>query len=440
MAPPEDGKPAYRRILVKLSGEALMGESDYGIDPLFIKRLAGELRAMREYGTEVAVVIGGGNLFRGAGLARAGMDRVTADQMGMLATVMNSLALQDALEAAGVFVRVMSAIRINEVCEDYIRRRAVRHLEKGRVTIFAAGTGSPFFTTDTAASLRAIEIEADVLVKATKVDGVYDSDPMLNPAARRYDRLTYDQVLDQRLNVMDATAIVMCRDNHLPLRVFNLNEPGALVRVARGEDVGHARDQLRRRGRRPRRPLMIEDVKKDAAERMAKCVAALKNELKKLRTGRASTSLLEHLRVDYYGSEVPLQQVANVAVEDSRTLTVVPWEKQMVPVIEKAIMKSDLGLNPATAGTVIRVPLPALTEERRRDLSKVVRHEGENARVAIRNVRRDVMHELKEMLKEKLISEDDDHRAQDDVQKLTDKYVAEVDQVIAEKEKELMQV
>jgi ribosome recycling factor len=185
---------------------------------------------------------------------------------------------------------------------------------------------------------------------------------------------------------------------------------------------------------------MLEDIKKDAADRMAKCVAALRNELKKLRTGRASTSLLEHVRVDYYGSEVPLQQVANVAVEDSRTLTVVPWEKQMVPVIEKAIMKSDLGLNPATAGTVIRVPLPALTEERRRELSKVVRHEGEGARVAIRNVRRDVMHELKEMLKEKLVSEDVDRKAQEEVQKLTDKYVAEVDHVIAEKEKELMQV
>ena len=185
---------------------------------------------------------------------------------------------------------------------------------------------------------------------------------------------------------------------------------------------------------------MLEDIKKDAAERMAKCVAALKNELKKLRTGRASTSLLEHVRVDYYGSEVPLQQVANVAVEDSRTLTVVPWEKQMVPAIEKAIMKSDLGLNPATAGTVIRVPLPALTEERRRDLAKVVRTEGEAARVAIRNVRRDVMHELKEMLKEKLISEDVERKAHDEVQKLTDKYVAEVDHVLAEKEKELMQV
>jgi uridylate kinase len=238
MAQSEDGKLAYRRILVKLSGEALMGNSDYGIDPLFLKRLAAEVAAVRENGAEVAVVIGGGNLFRGAGLARAGMDRVTADQMGMLATVMNSLALQDALEQIGVFARVMSAIRINEVCEDYIRRRAIRHLEKGRITIFAAGTGSPFFTTDTAASLRAIEIEADLLLKATKVDGVYDSDPMLNPSAKRYDRLTYDQVLDGRLNVMDATAIVLCRDHHLPLRVFNLNEPGALVRVARGEEVG----------------------------------------------------------------------------------------------------------------------------------------------------------------------------------------------------------
>jgi len=238
MPEPEDGKPAYRRILVKLSGEALMGNADYGIDALFLKRLASEIAAVREYGAQIAIVIGGGNLFRGAGLARAGMDRVTGDQMGMLATVMNSLALQDALESIGVFARVLSAIRINEVCEDYIRRRAIRHLEKGRVTILAAGTGNPFFTTDTAASLRAIEIGADLLLKATKVDGIYDSDPVLNPAARRYDRLTYDQVLDGRLNVMDATAIVLCRDHSLPLRVFNLNEAGALVRVARGEEVG----------------------------------------------------------------------------------------------------------------------------------------------------------------------------------------------------------
>jgi uridylate kinase len=238
MAPKEDGRPAHRRVLVKLSGEALMGDADYGIDPAFIKRLAAEIRGMRESDTEIAIVIGGGNIFRGAGLARAGMDRVTADHMGMLATVMNALALQDALESIGVFVRVMSAIRINQVCEDYIRRRAVRHLEKGRVVIFAAGTGNPFFTTDSAASLRAIEVEADLLVKATKVDGVYDSDPMKNPGARRYDRLTYDQVLDGRLAVMDATAIVLCRDHDLPLRVVNLNQPGALLRAARGEPVG----------------------------------------------------------------------------------------------------------------------------------------------------------------------------------------------------------
>jgi uridylate kinase len=233
-----DSQPPVRRILVKLSGEALMGEGDYGIDPAFLRRLATEIRSVREAGVEIGLVVGGGNLFRGAGLARAGMDRVTGDHMGMLATVMNALALQDALESMAVPTRVMSAVRINQVCEDYIRRRAVRHLEKGRVIIFAAGTGNPFFTTDTAASLRAVEIEAGLLLKATKVDGIYDSDPMLNPAAKRYDRLTYDQVLDQRLNVMDQTSIVLCRDHKLPLRVFNLNDPGALVRAATGADVG----------------------------------------------------------------------------------------------------------------------------------------------------------------------------------------------------------
>src|SRR5215469_16414824 len=231
-------KAAYSRILVKLSGEALMGEGDYGIDPVVIKRIAGELHEIVEMGVQLAVVIGGGNIFRGAGLARAGMDRVAADHMGMLATVMNALAMQDALESLGLYARVMSAIRINEVCEDYIRRRAIRHLEKGRVVIFAAGTGNPFFTTDTAAALRAIEINAEVLLKATKVNGVYSDDPMRNPAAVRYSQLTFDRVLTEKLNVMDATAIVMCRDNHLPLRVFNLNNAGDLTRIVRGADVG----------------------------------------------------------------------------------------------------------------------------------------------------------------------------------------------------------
>jgi uridylate kinase len=232
------GAARYKRILVKLSGEALLGSGDYGIDPATLKRVAGELREISQLGVQVAVVIGGGNIFRGAGLARTGMDRVTADHMGMLATVMNALAMQDALESLGIYARVMSAIRINEVCEDYIRRRAVRHLEKGRVVIFAAGTGNPFFTTDTAASLRAIEINADVLLKATKVNGIYSADPVKNPQATRYPRLTFDRVLNERLEVMDATAIVMCRDNKIPLQVFNVSNAGDLMRIVQGEDVG----------------------------------------------------------------------------------------------------------------------------------------------------------------------------------------------------------
>jgi uridylate kinase len=228
----------YRRVLLKLSGEALMGQADYGIDPVLIKRIAGEVAEVSKLGVEVAIVIGGGNIFRGAGLAGAGMDRVTGDYMGMLATVMNALALQDALESAQVYARVMSAIQIHEVCEDYIRRRAVRHLEKGRVVVLAAGTGNPFFTTDTAASLRAIEIGADVLLKATKVSGVYDSDPKENSEAALYETVSFDQVLIDKLNVMDATAVVMCRDNHLPLRVFNMTEDRALVRAMTDENVG----------------------------------------------------------------------------------------------------------------------------------------------------------------------------------------------------------
>jgi uridylate kinase len=233
-----DSPAQYRRVLLKLSGEALMGSLDYGIEPSVIQRLAAEIATAQKTGVEIAIVIGGGNIFRGAGLARSGMDRVTGDYMGMLATVMNALAIQDALESAGVYARVMSALQIHDVCEDYIRRRAVRHLEKGRVVILAAGTGNPFFTTDTAASLRAIEIGADVLLKATKVDGVYDADPVGNPDAKRYDTVTFDKVLADKLSVMDATAIVMCRDNELPLRIFNLTRADALVHAMSGADVG----------------------------------------------------------------------------------------------------------------------------------------------------------------------------------------------------------
>jgi len=227
----------YRRILVKLSGEALLGGEDYGIDPIILKRIAGEIRDLTQLGVQVALVLGGGNIFRGAGLARAGMDRVTADHMGMLATVINALALQDALESLGTYARVMSALRINEVCEDYIRRRAVRHLEKGRVVIFGAGTGNPFFTTDTPAALRAAEMGCDALFKGTSVDGVYTADPKKDPDARRYDRLSYQEVLSKNLKVMDASAIALMRDNAIPIVVFSIREPGNLLRVVGGGGV-----------------------------------------------------------------------------------------------------------------------------------------------------------------------------------------------------------
>ena len=228
----------YRRVLLKLSGEALMGDEDYGIDPKVIRGMARDIIEAQQAGAQIGVVIGGGNIFRGAGLAAAGMDRVTGDHMGMLATVINSLAMQDAIEQMGASARVMSAIKINEVCEDYIRRRAVRHLEKGRIAIFAAGTGNPFFTTDSAAALRATEIGAELLLKATKVDGIYDADPKKHKDAKRFEHLTYDEVIQRNLQVMDTAAFALCRDNHVPLRIYDMMQPGALMRILRGEPLG----------------------------------------------------------------------------------------------------------------------------------------------------------------------------------------------------------
>ena len=232
------GVPAYRRVLLKLSGEALMGSDAYGINREVITRVAAEIKSVTAIGVQLAVVIGGGNIFRGIAPSAQGMDRASADYMGMLATVMNSLAMQDALEKQDVPVRVQSALRIDQVVEPYVRRRAMRHLEQGRVVIFAAGTGNPFFTTDTAATLRGMEIGADIVLKATKVDGVYDRDPAKHADARRFDVVTYGEVLEKRLGVMDATSIALCREQNLPVRVFSIHKPGNLLRVASGENVG----------------------------------------------------------------------------------------------------------------------------------------------------------------------------------------------------------
>ncbi len=228
----------YKRVLLKFSGEALMGKADYGIDPEVLTGLASEVIDAQKAGAQIGLVLGGGNIFRGAGLQAAGMDRVTGDHMGMLATVMNALAMQDALERLGVYARTMSALKINEVCEDYIRRKAIRHLEKGRIAIFAAGTGNPFFTTDSAAALRAIEIGADLLLKATKVDGIYDSDPKKNKDAKRFESLTYNEVIARDLQVMDTAAFALCRDQNVPIRIYDMMRPGALMKILRGESIG----------------------------------------------------------------------------------------------------------------------------------------------------------------------------------------------------------
>jgi uridylate kinase len=229
--------PRYKRILLKLSGEVLMGDQQFGIDPSFVAELAKEVKAAKDTGLEICLVIGGGNIFRGIAGAAAGMDRAQADYMGMLATVMNALAMQNALEQLGVHTRVQSAIQMDQVCEPVIRRRAERHLEKGRVVIFAAGVGSPYFTTDSGAALRAAEMRCDALLKGTSVDGVYDSDPKRNPQAKRFDTVSYDRVLADNLKVMDASAVALCRDNHIPIVVFSIREKGNLARVLKGQGV-----------------------------------------------------------------------------------------------------------------------------------------------------------------------------------------------------------
>ena len=419
-------KPRYTRILVKLSGEALLGESDYGIDPAVLKRIAGELQDIVAMGVQVAVVIGGGNIFRGAGLARAGMDRVAADHMGMLATVMNSLALQDALESLGLYARVMSAIRINEVCEDYIRRRAVRHLEKGRIVMFAAGTGNPFFTTDTAAALRAIEISADMLLKATKVNGVYSDDPVRNSAARAL------CAPDLRQGAHRQAQRDGCdRHRHVPRQPLAFaglqSQQSAVISPA----LCAARTSARRSpaSDRPSREenTMLEELKKDAASPHGQVRPDLPggaeeaaDRARPSEPGRAPQGRL--LRY-----EVPLQQVASIAVEEARTLVISPWEKSVVQAIEKAIFKSDLGLTPMTAGTVIRIPMPPLTEERRkRDHQGAAPRCRERPRRGAQRAPR--RHERDQgMLKEKHVSQDDERRAETEVQKLTDRHIADID-------------
>ena len=391
----------YKRVLLKLSGEALAGEKQIGIDPHTVSKICAEIADVVDMGLEVALVIGGGNIFRGLSASAEGMDRSSADYMGMLATVLNALAVQDALEKTGHPTRVLSAIAMQEVCEPYVRRRAMRHLEKGRVIICAAGTGNPYFTTDTAAALRGMELKCDAIIKATKVDGVYDKDPMKHDDAVMFKHLSYEETLRRHLK------------------------------------GGHGREP--RHHRRRRLSVMDkESVLLDSEDRMDKALGALDRDFSRLRTGRASTGLVDNIKVDYYGTPTPISQLASVAIPDSRTITIQPWDRGAFAGVEKAILKSDLGLTPVNDGKIIRISIPPLTEDRRKELGKLARKSGEEAKVAVRNVRRDANDQLKKLEKDKAISEDELKKATDDVQKLTDKYVAKVDEKCAAKEKEIM--
>ena len=414
-----------------------MGEQTYGIDPAVATQIARDIAEIQGMGVETAIVIGGGNIFRGVAASARGMDRATADYMGMLATVINALALQDALEQQNVVTRVVTAIEMRAVAEPFIRRRAIRHLEKGRVVVFGAGTGNPYFSTDTAAALRAMEIKADVILKGTKVDGIYDADPMVKPDATRFDRISYLQVLEQGLKVMDATAISLCMDNRLPIVVFNLRTPGNIKRAipASRSDRSSPRNLSRSRIDGCQRPQRAVRGSQQADEHRARSSPA---RVRGVRTGRASVTILDGVHVDAYGSKMPLNQVAGLSIPEPTLIVAQPFDPSQLGAIEKAIRSAGLGLNPANDGKVVRIPLPALTEERRKELSRHVHKLSEDGRNSVRQVRRDANERLKKLLKDHQISEDDEKKGLDEVQKITDNHIKHIDELQKKKDGELL--
>ena len=358
-------KPKYQRVVLKLSGEALAGEDGFGIKPPVIKEIVQEIKEVHELGIEMAIVVGGGNIWRGQIGAQMGMERAQADYMGMLATVMNALALQDTLENLGVPTRVQTSIEMRQIAEPYIRRRAERHLEKGRVVIFAGGTGNPYFSTDTTAALRAAEVDADVILMAkNNVDGVYSADPRVDETATKFEELTHLDVISKGLQVMDSTASSLSMDNDIPLVVFNLNEAGNIRRAILGENIGTTvRGKYR----------MSKEVLATAKEKMTKAEESLRRELGQIRAGRANASLLDRIQVEYYGAPTPVNQLASINIPEARVLMITPFDKNSIADIEKAIQMSDIGISPTNDGNVIRLVIPQLTEERRKELAKDVK-------------------------------------------------------------------
>ena len=424
-------EPAFKRILLKLSGEALMGDLPYGTDLERVQSIAREIRQVHDRGVEVAIVVGAGNIYRGLAGAAAGMERATADYMGMLATVLNALTLQDALEHEGVHTRVQSAITVAEVAEPYIRRRAIRHLEKSRIVIFAAGTGNPFFTTDTAAALRAHEIDAEIILMAKNgVEGVYSADPKAG-LGRRVHRRAHPPRGARARPQGDGL------DRALALHGQPHADP-CLRHEHRGQ---HRSDNFRRAsGDTGEDVSLIDELLQDAREHMDKSVEATRGKFGSVRTGRASPALLDRVSVDYYGSQTPLKQLATINAPEARLLTVQPYDKSSIKAIERGILESDIGLTPNNDGAIIRLQIPELTEERRKELVKVVRGLAEEGRVAIRNIRRDVMHDLRELKDAGETGSDDEHRAEDLLQKLTNEKISELDAMLKGKEEEILEV
>ncbi len=356
--------PKYQRVVLKLSGEALAGDAGFGIKPPVIKEIIQEIKEVHELGVEMAIVVGGGNIWRGQIGAQMGMERAQADYMGMLATVMNALALQDTLENVGVPTRVQTSIEMRQIAEPYIRRKAERHLEKGRIVIFAGGTGNPYFSTDTTAALRAAEIGADVILMAkNNVDGVYSADPKVDANAVKFEELTHLEVIAKGLQVMDSTASSLSMDNDIPLLVFNLNEHGNIRRAILGENIGTTV-----RGNKNGRCNYDRSKKK-----MKKAAQNLQRELGQIRAGRANASLLDRITVNYYGAPTPLNQMASIQIPEARVLMITPFDKSILQDVEKAIMASDIGISPTNDGNVIRLVIPQLTEERRKELAKDVK-------------------------------------------------------------------
>ena len=400
-------------------------------------------------GIGLGVVVGGGNILRGATISENGLSRPTADAMGMLATVMNALVLETAIERAGVGARTMSALAMPQVCETYERRRALRHLEDNRIIVFAGGTGNPYFTTDTTAVLRAAEMGCDAVLKATDVDGVYTADPKRDPSAKRYEHLDHQEALDRKPENHGCDGVRACPGE--PYAYHRFFDPGARCdrdRLARQGALHHGRLKASgTRAKRSARSAIAEDTMatatfdmNDLKRRMQGAIASLKQELGGLRTGRASSALLDHVQVEAYGSHMPLNQLATISVPEPRLLNVQVWDRSMIHPVEKAISAANLGLTPATEGQLIKLRIPELNEERRRELVKVAHKYAEAARVAVRHVRRDGLDLLKKMEKDHKISEDEHERQSGDIQKATDATIADVDKLLAAKEKEIMTV